>query len=149
MLLTVTDLGVFANFQKNQNIKFKLVVSPRLRIPELLQPGGLVVTSKHYWGLLHKDLLWKGIGLLFSMGVGLSKNLDFVKNGIWKSITIYLQEEPVFLNFGGIVTFLMLVPFKSIDTNELLKKTVPQNMGYWQTNQKLKKKVSCFKVALG
>ena len=48
-----------------------------------------------------------------------------------------------------LVTFLMLVPFKSIDTNELLKKTVPQNMGYWQTNQKLKKKVSCFKVALG
>ena len=37
----------------------------------------------------------------------------------------------------------------NIGINELLKKTVLENMGYWQKESEIDKKVGCFKVPLG
>ena len=42
--------------------------------------SGLVVTTRYYWGLLHKDLLWKDMWLVFPIDQRLLIKLDFVKN---------------------------------------------------------------------
>ena len=41
---------------------------------------GLVVTAGYYSGLLPKDLLWKGMWLVFSIDHRLLRKLDFAKN---------------------------------------------------------------------
>ena len=75
----------------------------------------------------------------FSIGQRLLRKLDLAKTEFWKSITIFLCKKPI-LSFGDIFTFSNSCAIQiKLGTNELLKKTALEAMGYWQKTQKLKK----------
>ena len=76
--LTPIDLGVFKIFEKFAK-KIQSSISPQLRVPEERATRGLVVTTEYYRGLLHQDLLWKGMWLVFSIDQRLLRKQDFVK----------------------------------------------------------------------
>ena len=50
-------------------------------VPHFVRPAalGLVVTTEYYRGLLHQDLLWKDMWLVFSIDQRLLRKQDFVK----------------------------------------------------------------------
>ena len=64
---------------------FRILVFFRYRrfaaVLHFVQPAtrGLVVTTEYYRGLLHQDLLWKGMWLVFSIDQRLLRKQDFVK----------------------------------------------------------------------
>ena len=94
---------------------------------------GLVVTTEYYWDLLRKNLLCKCMGLIFAMGQNFFEKTGFL-----------------FLSFGDIFTFPNGCAIQNnLGTKELLKKTVLENIGYWQNGLEIEKKVCCHKVTLG
>ena len=77
---------------------------------------------------------------LLYMGQEILRKLDFAKNGILEKYDHFLQRNP----------FLMLETFifsdacaiePNLRTNELLKKIVLENMGYWQNESDKRKQV--------
>ena len=71
---------------------FRILVFFRYRrfaaVPHFVKPAarGLVLTTEYYRGLLHQDLLWKGMWLIFSIDQRLLRKLDIVKNGILRKL---------------------------------------------------------------
>ena len=59
---------------------FLFPISPLRGYSTLGAARGFVVTTGYYWGFLHKDLLWKGMWLVFSINQRLLRKLDFDKN---------------------------------------------------------------------
>ena len=61
-----------------------------------------------------------------------------------------MQKKLIFLSFGDIFTFPNPCAIQTnLGTKELLKKTVLENMDYWQNGLEIEKKVCDFKVPLG
>ena len=67
-----------------------------------------------------------------------------------------MQKKLIFLSFGDIFTFPDSCAIQTnLGTKELLKKTVLENMGYWQNGLEIEKKVhysaqaSCFAAFRG
>ena len=84
-ILTLIDLGVFANFQK-----FGLKILNHCYLHNyayFVRPAarGLVVTTEYYWDLLRKNMLCKCMGLVFAMGencfekIGFYQKRNFIK----------------------------------------------------------------------
>ena len=64
-----------------QNFSFFFRYRRFAAVPLFVRPAarGLVVTTEYYRGLLHQDLLWKGMCLVFSIDQRLLRKQDFVK----------------------------------------------------------------------
>ena len=64
-------------------------------------------------------------------------------------MAIFRAKKLIFLNLGDILTFPNACTIQTnLSTKELLEKTVPENVGYWQNGLEIEKKIYCFKVAL-
>ena len=62
----------------------------------------------------------------------------------------FLCKKLIFLSFGDTFTFPNSCAIQTnLGANELLKKTMLKNMGYWQNGLEIEKKVCDFKVPLG
>ena len=83
--------------------------------------------------MLHKDLLWKGMGC-FSIGFYRSNTLEktgFRQNGILEKYNHFLAKKNIFLSFGYIFTFPNACAIQTnLGANENSKKTVLENMIY-------------------
>ena len=65
-------------------------------------------------------------------------------------MNFFCAKKLIFLSFGDIFTFPNSCAIQTnLCTKELLKKTVLENMGYWQNGLEIEKKVCGFKVTLG
>ena len=75
------------------------------------------------------------------MGQDFLRKLDFAKTEIQKKLTIFCANKLNFLSFGDIFTFNNSCAIQAnLGTKELLKKTVLENMGYWQNGLEIEKK---------
>ena len=81
----------------------------------------LVVTTGYYRSLLDKDLLWMGMGLLFSMDQILLRKPAFAKNKQSFKKYNYLMCNKT--HFSVLETFIF--------SNACAIHTVLENMGYW------------------
>ena len=75
---------------------------------------------------------------LFYMGQELLRKLDFVKNGILEKYDHFLQRNP-FLKLETFTFSDACAIQPNLRTNELLKKIVLENMGYWQNESDIGK----------
>ena len=129
-----------------QNFSFFFRYRHLAAVPHFVRPAaqGLVVTTEYYWDLLRKNLLCKCMGLVFAMGQDFLRKLGLAKNwNLEKKIIFFVQKKLIFLSFGDIFTFSNSCAI----AKELLKKTVLENMGYWQNGSE-NEKVCCHKVTL-
>ena len=82
---------------------------------------GLVVATAYYLVLLHKVLLWKGMGLPFIIGQGLLRHWILPKTEFWNNFNYFASRNTIFFQethfiFSVLETnshYLMLVLFKS------------------------------------
>ena len=73
--------------------------------------------------------------LLFSIENWISSKTEF-----WESITMFCAKKNIFLSFGDIFTFSDACAIQiNLGTNELLKKTVLEKMGYRQKESEIEK----------